>query len=228
MKAGFHNFALEWGKIRFIFSDDMDHRFQLSLMKKILVATGNKGKAQELLEAFGEMKFEFLLLSDFPEVEEPDETANSFGGNALLKAKYFGDKFLVPTIGEDSGLILDAFPDKFGLRTRREFEADSDEEWLEKFMKMLHGVENRNATFYSAIGYYDPINNIEQTFQGETSGVITEELRTEMEQGIPVSSVFIPNGKNSVYSAMTKEGKCEVSHRGKAVAKFKLYIENSV
>lgn len=189
-------------------------------MKKILLATGNKGKAQEMLDFF-DGAIEFLLLSDFPETEEPIEDGNTFEENALQKARHYGDKFQVPTLGEDSGIIVSAFPEKFGLRTRREIEHASDEEWLEKFLKLMEGQQDRRATFHSAMGFYDPISNIEKTSLGTTSGIVLQELATDMEQGIPVSAIFIPEGSDQVYSAMSKTEKNEVSHRGKSAREMK-------
>ena len=78
-------------------------------MKKILIATTNIGKKKEILECFGKIfsgKIEFLTLQDFPEVEDVEETGKSFEENATIKATYFGEKFNIITIGEDSGLIL--------------------------------------------------------------------------------------------------------------------------
>lgn len=189
-------------------------------MKQILLATGNKGKAQEMLEFF-DGAIDFLLLSDFPEIEEPIEDGITFEANALQKARHYGDRFQVPTLGEDSGIIVSAFPEKFGLRTRREIEHVSDEEWLEKFLKIMEGQEDRRATFHSAMGFYDPISKIEKTSLGTTSGMVLEELATDMEQGIPVSAIFIPDGSDQVYSAMSKAEKNKVSHRGKSARKMK-------
>lgn len=193
-------------------------------MKKILLATGNQGKAQEMLEFFGG-SINFLLLSDFPEIGEPVEDGATFQENALKKARHYGDKFQVPTLGEDSGIIVSAFPEKFGLRTRREIECDTDEEWLEKFLKMMQEVENRQATFYSAIGFYDPISGVEKVALGNTAGIILEDLAAPMEQGIPASAIFIPEGSDQVYSAMDKTEKNRVSHRGKAAREMKEFLE---
>ncbi len=187
-------------------------------MKKILIATGNKGKKKEMLSFFQGIKgIEFLSLKDFPEGEEPEEDGQDFEENAMIKAKYFAEKFNISTLGEDSGLKLTAFPEKFGLKTKREIQAKDDNEWLRKFLEMLEGAEDRTATFYSGIGYFDPETKTEKTFLGKTSGIITEFPQTPLEHGIAVSSVFIPDGGDNVYSAMTKNDKNKVSHRGKSV-----------
>lgn len=196
--------------------------------KKILIATGNAGKKKEMLAFFANIEgIEFLSLKDFPECEEPEENGEDFEANAMIKAKYFSEKFNIPTLGEDSGLILSAFPEKFGLRTRREIEAKDDMEWLTKFLVLLDGIEDRTATFFSAMAYFDPQENIEKTVLGQTTGTITEFPQTPLEKGIPVSSVFTPESLNEVFSAMSKMQKNKVSHRGKsarAMGKFLMGI----
>lgn len=194
---------------------------------KILLATGNEGKRNEMVEAFrvhglGE-NFNFASLKDLGRTEDPEETGTTFEENALLKAKFFADLTGLPSIGEDSGLILDACPEKFGLRTRREIPEAEDRAWLDAFLKLLEGETNRKATFYSSMAYFDPQTQKEFICIGECSGVITEKPETEMESGIPVSAVFIPDGHEVVYSAMSKEEKNAVSHRGwsaQAMAQF--------
>ncbi len=185
---------------------------------KILLATGNKGKRNEMVEAFRvhglSEDIEFASLKDLGRTEDPEETGTTFEENALLKAKFFADLTGLPSIGEDSGLVLDACPEKFGLRTRREIGEKEDGAWLDVFLKLLEGEINRKATFYSSMAYFDPTTQKTYTCLGKCSGVITEQPETDMEPGIPVSAVFIPDGHDVVYSAMTKEAKNAVSHRG--------------
>jgi len=194
---------------------------------KILVATGNQGKKKELLEGFGPLpNIEFLSLQDFPEVEEPEENGMSFQENALIKAKYYAEKSDCVCLGEDSGLILEAFPEKFGLKTRREIQARDDVHWLGQFLEMLEEVDNRTATFYSSIAWYDPETDKSFVVEGQTKGEITEFPQAPLEKGIPVSAVFIPEGHDQVYSAMTKQEKNTVSHRGKAVMGMADFLKN--
>ena len=127
-------------------------------------------------------------------------------------------------LGEDSGFILEQFPDKFGLNTRRQFEARDDIHWLEQFLEMMEFVENRKATFYSAMAYYDPATKEQKVILGSTQGEIEEFPQTPLEKGIPVSAVFRPDGFDDVYSAMKKAEKNQVSHRGKACQEMAEYL----
>lgn len=62
------------------------------------------------------------------------------------------------------------------------------------------------------------------TFRGECVGQILDSPQTEIEHGIPLSSVFLPDGKDKVYSAMSKKEKNEISHRGLAIKKCFDYL----
>ena len=186
-------------------------------MTKLLIATGNEGKKKEMLNFFSALSgFEFLDLNDFPNVEEPEEDGADFEANALIKAQYYAAHSGMMTLAEDSGFILKAFPEKFGLRTRREFEAKDDMDWLTQFMDMMDGIDERTATFYSAMAIVDPATGFEKTVIGKVEGEITDFPQAPIEKGIPVSAVFIPAGEDQVFSAMTKADKIRVSHRGQS------------
>ncbi len=198
-------------------------------MKKILIATRNEGKKKEMLEVLKKIpNIQFLSLRDFSCISEPEEIEKTFEGNALLKAKFCAQNFHIPAIGEDSGLRVAAFPKKFGIRTRRELPAADDTEWLRLFLEMMDGVADRRATFFSAMGFFDPEKKIEHTVLGSCTGTITEFPQTALEPGIPVSAVFIPNGHTLVYSAMSKHEKNSVSHRGKAAMQMMEFLKNTM
>lgn len=194
-------------------------------MIEILLATGNPGKKKEMVEAFRELtNITWRSLDEFPEIEDADESGSTFEENALIKAKYFGNITGLLTLAEDAGLTLSAFPEKFGVRTRREIDASNDVEWLRIFLEMMEGKADRVSMFYSAMAFYNPKNGTEFIVEGTTSGKIEEFPQSPIEKGIPVSSVFVPDGFDDVYSAMTKQKKTEVSHRGKAAKKMEEYL----
>jgi XTP/dITP diphosphohydrolase len=193
---------------------------------KILIATGNNGKKKEILDFFENLTgFEFLSLQDFPQSEEPEENGQTFEENALLKAKYFAKKFNIPTIGEDSGLILEVLPEKFGVHTRRTIQADTDTEWLEKFLQMLEKEKNRRAKFFSAMAFFDPNKDVKKVVIGECGGEILLKPMAEIEKGVPVSSIFLSDGAELVFSAMGKDEKNRISHRGKSTTQMAEFLQ---
>ena len=200
-------------------------------MVKILIATGNPGKFNELKKFFSNLPVSFLSLKNFPKTSEPEENFVTFSENALKKAKFFAQKFETPTISEDSGIFLESFPEKFGVKTRREIPEKDDQIWLKKFLELLHGQKNRKAIFFSAIAFFDPIYQKNKTCLGKISGEILEKPASKIEIGVPISAVFLPKGEKKVFSAMSKQEKNKISHRGKSAQKMikflQTYLKNS-
>ncbi len=64
-----------------------------------------------------------------------------------------------------------------------------------------------------------------EVFFGKTSGMITAHPEAELEPGIPVSAVFCADGETQVYSALSREQKNKISHRGKAVAQLHEFLK---
>ena len=199
-------------------------------MLKILLATGNPGKKKEILDCFTGLKkeIEWLGLADFPALEEPEENGKDFEENAIIKAQYFGTKHDILTLAEDSGLSIAAFPGKFGIKTRRQFEAKDDMDWMTQFLDLMDGEENREAHFYSAFALFDPKTGKSQTTLGGIGGEIAEFPMAPLEPGIPVSSVFIPEGYTEAYSAMTKKQKSTISHRGRSAALMIKFLSDRI
>lgn len=189
-------------------------------MLNILLATSNPGKKKEILECFGPLKdqINWLSLADFPIAEDPEENGTDFETNAAIKAEHFGTRYNILTLAEDSGLTLNAFPEKFGVRTRRELSAKDDMDWMTQFLDLMDGVIERGAHFYSAFALFDPVTGETKTTLGGIDGEIAEFPMAPLEPGIPVSAVFIPAGKTEAYSAMTPKEKNSISHRGRSAA----------
>lgn len=195
---------------------------------KILVATHNSGKLREILEVVGDLPAEFVSLKDVGITEDVEETGITHEENALLKAKFYNSKTGLPTIGEDSGIYVDAFPGDFGVYTRRwkGLHAAGDDEWIRVFLEEIAKIspEKRTARFVCCAAYYLGDTAQPIMVRGETTGLITAELRAPLIPGIPISSCFIPDGYSQVYAALTVGEKNAVSHRGKALAELKQKI----
>lgn len=194
-------------------------------MQKILIATRNQGKFKELMEVLHDLPFQFASLNDENIEGDVEETGETYEENAILKAEYFGKKANLPTISDDSGIQVDALIGELGVKTRRwgAGAKASDKEWLDFFLNRMHSEQNRNAEFISAVAFYEPGQKT-QIFRGECKGVILKKPQVDLEPGIPLSSVFQPNGKDKVFSALNKMEKNEISHRGIAIKKAYSYL----
>jgi XTP/dITP diphosphohydrolase len=194
-------------------------------MREILVATGNIGKFEEIMEFLsGIPSIRFLSLQDVGLENDCEEIGNSFEENAFQKAQYFFEKTNIPTIGEDSGVEVDALKGELGIKTRRwgAGENASDEEWLEYFLDRIKDEKSRTARFTSCAVFFDGKDSF--AFQGFCEGTLLHSPDTEIRKGIPLSSFFVPLGKQKSLARMSKEEKKIVSHRGKAIQKLREFF----
>ncbi len=187
-------------------------------MKTILIATRNPGKFRELAEALSDLPFRFVSLQDEAIEGDVEETGETYEANAILKAEFFGRQSGLATLADDSGIHVEALKEELGVKTRRWGAGSkaSDEQWLAYFLERMRGEENRRAEFVSVVALFRPGQQT-LTFRGECKGRILEAPQVTLEPGVPLSSVFLADGQSKVFSALSKEEKNAISHRGRAL-----------
>jgi|CXWL01.1.fsa_nt_gi XTP/dITP diphosphohydrolase len=196
-------------------------------MKKstVLLATTNPGKRQEILSALLPLeKIEFVTLDDLGIRADVSETGQSYGENALIKAREYFRLSGIPTIAEDSGVEVSALRGELGVNTRywgAGAEA-TDQEWLQHFMDRMRHESDRSARFVCHAVYISSMGH--WNIEGECLGTITHDVAGPIQKGIPMSAVFQPIGADLVYSAMSEEEKNQLSHRGKAMKQLREYL----
>lgn len=195
---------------------------------QLLIGSQNKGKHIEITEALAGLNLELLTPADLSITIDPEETGTSYAENALLKAKHFFEHGGVPTIADDSGIIVEALKGELGVYTRRwgAGAAATDEEWIAYFLERMQQEDNRRACFVCNLAYIDEQGS-HTIFEGKCEGSITPELEADYLPGLPISACFKPDGYDLVYSAMTREQKHQVSHRGRAVEQFYAHLNSS-
>lgn len=193
----------------------------------LLLATSNRGKMMEIGEVLAAgLPLKLLSLEDLPELPSaPEETGVSFVENALLKARFYHQHSGLPALADDSGIVVEALKGELGVHTRRWGAGPlaSDEEWIAYFLERMRHKQEKRATFMCALAFVDGAR--EKLFEGRCEGVITKTLEAEYLPGLPVSGCFRPNGCRQVFSALSLEEKNRVSHRGKATAKLRKFLE---
>lgn len=208
----------------------------------LLIATRNPGKFVEIGAALKGVSYEIRSLSDLPRFgfgEVPgqvEETGVTHEENALLKARYFFDATGWTTLGEDSGLEVDALRGELGLYTRRWGAGPdaSDEEWLTHFLnRMAEFPESRRTARFVCVAALvlpkgDESTVEEHLFFGEARGMIVLKPEAPLLPGLPLSSVFKPEGFDRVYAALTPQEKLQISHRGLAVGKVRHFLETTL
>ena len=209
---------------------------------KLLIATTNEGKFGEIGEVLRDLHVELYhlhshnlsskngsLMAEIMKDDHFEESGETFEDNASLKALHYSEIAGMPTIGEDSGIIVDALAGELGVKTRRwgAGEKATDEEWIKYFMNVMEGIpeEKRTARFVCCAAFTDGETGEIYLFKGRTEGVITHKLEAPLKKGIPLSSCFRLAGSDKVYAALSEDQKNKISHRGKAFHELKDFLK---
>lgn len=187
---------------------------------KILIASGNEGKIKEfkqLLAPFGLKVYGAKELGYNIDVEED---ADTFLGNALIKAQYLYEKAQMPVLADDSGLVLEAFPNLLSVHSARFMQGESYAKKHEALLKRYETVANRQAYFETALVL---ITNDVYTFTGRVDGCIA--LCPQGNQGFGYDPIFIPNGYDKTF-AQIPEIKEKISHRAIATQKLLDFLKD--
>lgn len=186
-------------------------------MKKIVFATNNAHKLQELRQILGN-QYEILGLADIGCHEDIPETADTIEGNARMKAEYVKQHYGYDCFSDDTGLEIDALNGEPGVLSARYAGPGHDSEAnIEKVLKKLDGVTERTARFRTAIALLQ--DDEMHLFEGQVEGVILTERHGT--GGFGYDSIFQPvEGDGSTFAQMSPQDKNSISHRGRAVAKL--------
>ena len=186
---------------------------------RIVIATGNKDKVREINELLEGTDFEAVSMKEAGISCDIVENADSFKGNALIKAetvaKYTDDYVLA----DDSGLCIDALDGAPGIYSARFCGEDSTyEEKFKKIFEMLEGVpdEKRTAHFTCAIAVVKP-DKTSFTVEEYFNGVLHE--KPAGENGFGYDPIFYVPEYGMTSAQMSPEQKNSMSHRGKALRK---------
>ncbi|KXJ53340.1 MAG: non-canonical purine NTP pyrophosphatase [Neptuniibacter sp. Phe_28] len=195
------------------------------MVKKIVLASGNKGKLNEFNRALSELNVEIIPQSQF-NVPDADETGLSFVENAILKARHAAQITGLPALADDSGLEVDALDGAPGIYSARFSGANaSDAKNNALLLKKLNGLaaEQRTARFRCVLAFMRHANDPTPLIcQGTWDGIILEEACGE--QGFGYDPLFWLPELNSAAAQLSPTEKNKVSHRGQAVALLKQSI----
>jgi XTP/dITP diphosphohydrolase len=184
----------------------------------LLVATNNAGKVRELSQLLSDFPLHLRLLGEFPDIDEAEETGETFTENATIKALYYSAHIRLPTLSDDSGLVVDALNGAPGVRSARY--AGREATYAERMSKLLGeldatGDEERRARFVCVIAVADPAAGTLQTFEGTCEGRIARAPRGT--GGFGYDPLFIPDGHERTFGELPSEIKQTLSHRARAL-----------
>jgi len=191
---------------------------------KIVLATGNKGKLKEFKNM---CETEVVAFSDILGEMEIVEDADSFKGNALIKARTIYEKledesYIV--ISDDSGISVPLLNGEPGIYSARYAgEGASDKENLFKLVEAvkIQGIEKTSAYYTAAIAIVSKYG--EYVVHGWMHGEVLSHTRGE--NGFGYDPMFIPNGYVQTLGELEDEVKKHISHRAKALELAKPIIE---
>ena len=191
-------------------------------MKKIVIASSNKGKIKEIQEFFKD--FEVIPYTDLIEKFEIEENGTTFKENAIIKAKAIGEKLKDKIVlADDSGIsvpVLGGIPGIYSARFAGVKANDKDN--LNKLIDELkkRKIKKAKAFYTAAIAIYSPYGIF--TTHGIMRGEVIDEARGE--NGFGYDPMFIPKGFDKTLGELDSEVKKSFSHRTKALNLAKIIL----
>lgn len=192
------------------------------MKQKIVFATNNAHKLEEVAAILGD-SFEVLSLREIGCDADIPETADTFAGNALQKARYVKEHYGYDCFADDSGLEVDVLDGAPGVYSAR-YSGGGSEANMDKLLLNLTGKSERGAQFRTVIALL--IGEQTQLFEGVVRGAIIEERRGE--GGFGYDPIFVPEGYDKTFAELGSEVKNRISHRAKAVELLAQYLNKEV
>lgn len=200
---------------------------------QLLLGTNNEGKIIEISEVLRGLPVEIVSPQHLKITEAPPETGETFEANAREKARFYFERTQLPTVADDSGIIVETLKNELGIHTRRWGAGPeaSDAEWIAHFLTRMKEEENKRAAFVCVLAYIEARSHegpALHVFEGRCEGIITPTLEADYLPGLPISACFKPDGFSHVFSALTLEQKNSTSHRGRATAMLRSFLRERV
>ena len=192
--------------------------------KTLVLASNNEHKILEIKDILG-MSYEILKQSDF-NIGPIPETGKSFKENAIIKAREVYQITGLTTIGDDSGIIVDALDGEPGIYSARySGENATDEDNNSKLLKKLDdvGKGNRSAKFVCVIALIaseepEKVHTFSGTWNGE---ILTKAKGSE---GFGYDPLFFDPKLGKTSAELSAKNKNKVSHRAKALRGLKRHF----
>ncbi|ACB85520.1 XTP/dITP diphosphatase [Natranaerobius thermophilus] len=187
---------------------------------KLVLASGNQGKLNELKALLSKQPVEIYSMSDFNNIKEAQETGKTFAENAIIKAQNVADSTGYLSLADDSGLEVDALdgaPGVYSARYAGENACDQDNN--NKLLRSLKDIpyKQRTARFKCVIAIAYP-DTPPVTFTGTCEGYILREPKGD--RGFGYDPLFYHPDMGKTFGELYQEEKSSISHRGKALEKL--------
>lgn len=190
-------------------------------MKKLLLATRNKGKVREIQALLADSGVKVLSLSDYPDIPDIPEDGATFEENAVFKAQEVARLTGEITLADDSGLEVDALNGEPGVHSARfAGETKNDEANNTKLIALLEDVPpaHRTARFRCVIALVTPDGYV-HTADDACEGLII--LKPRGDNGFGYDPLFYVPEYDQTFAELPLDIKNRISHRGRALAQVK-------
>ena len=186
----------------------------------LVFATNNKNKLKEIKHMIID-KINVLSINDLNHSDDLEETGLTLKDNASQKARFIYKKFNKNCFADDSGLEILSLNNEPGVFSARYAGSNcSADDNMNKVLKKLESIKNRNAIFKTVICLI--LDGKEYFFEGSIEGIITNAKIGH--NGFGYDPIFRPNNFNLTFAQMSVKEKSKISHRAIAVSKFVKFI----
>lgn len=197
------------------------------MQSRLVVATHNSHKTEEIREIVGSFFDEIMDLNDFPDIPEAVEDGTTFEANSAIKA--FGASAMLTDafiLADDSGLEVDALDGAPGVHSARyggenASDADNRKKLLGELAKTGAKGKARSGRFRCVLTVVKGDRKL-AVFSGSCEGILANEEKGE--GGFGYDPLFIPDGYCETFGQLASAVKHELSHRGKALAQFAAWL----
>lgn len=198
-------------------------------MRKLIIASNNKGKIEEIKNILKDFNFEVYSLKERGINIDVEETGKTFAENAYIKAKAIYDlnkEYCV--LADDSGLMVDYLNGEPGVYSARySGEHGNDKRNNEKLMEKLKNVpyEKRGAKFACALTLILESGKTVDSY-GEVRGYILE--KEQGESGFGYDPLFYVDEFKKTFAEISMDEKAKISHRGRALKELREKLSKEI
>lgn len=186
--------------------------------KRLIIASHNEGKVKEIKDLVLPLGFSVLTARDLG-LSEPEETGTTFAENSQIKAKTIADASKIPSLADDSGLVIPALNGDPGIYSARWAEVEPGKRdfdfAINKVGKLLEFRSDIPASMVCVLTLAWP-DGTHHSFTGEIEGTL--QFPPKGTNGFGYDPIFQPNGFTKTFGEIEPAVKHAISHRSKAFA----------
>jgi len=195
---------------------------------KLVLATNNPHKVEEIKSILSDLEVEILTPEDFDSFPDLKEEGSTLEENAISKAMATCQFTGLPSLADDTGLEVEALDGAPGVRSARfAGETATYDDNNRKLLSLLEGLpkQKRNAAFRCVIAIAFAEQEV-QTVEGRAEGIIIE--RPQGKRGFGYDPLFYYSPLGKTFAELSPHEKNRVSHRAKALARAKELLVHKV